>query len=959
MPNEPDPATDGPAETLLLGSQPISSPAQESSLGPSGDGGPTLNLDRCIGPYRLLELIGEGGMGEVWRAEQLQPVRRQVALKVIKAGMDTKQVVARFESERQALALMDHPAIAKVFDGGGTREGRPYFVMEYVSGLPLTEHCDTQRLSIVERLELFLEVCAGVQHAHQKAVIHRDLKPSNVLVAVVDGKAQPKIIDFGIAKATGQRLTERTLSTEAGAIIGTPEYMSPEQADFTGENVDTRTDVYSLGVILYELLTGSLPLGSQKLRSIGFEEFRRQLREVEPSRPSTRLSTLGDGTTDSAQKRDTDPSALRGRLEGDLDAMTLKALEKDPDRRYGTPSELAADVGRYLRDEPILARPPSRRYRARKYIRRHRLGVALASAFALLLLASSVSMVIQVRRIAYERDRANADLLRALSKTRVPDIEWLTRQRLDIQRKVLGPEHLETVFTTHLLANILMSQGRSAEAEKLQREALEIEQRILGPERAEMLGDTVRFAFGGDVTKRLSAVEKLHRQTLETQRRTLGSEHADTLRTIGDLASALVKEDHLAEAEALEREKLEAQQRVLGAEHPDTLQSMGRLAAIVFSEGRLGEAETLQRQTLEARRRVLGPGHPETVRAMGELANTFSREGRLAEAELIREAPAAGQVTTSQPRSNGRLAWAQLVPLTGFGIFTGRPDGTEVRQLTFPETGGFNDEQPSWSPDGSSLLFNRSFDRTDVVSRIYRIRADGSGLTEIGGCTGDCVGNFFSTYSPDGSKIAFIKGTGRVKPDGNIEVAGVWVMNSDGTNPIQMTQQRLPTTSEDRRPSWSPDGKTLAFTRENVSAEPTHTQAIFLLRIEGLKLQQLTPWNLDADFASWSPDGARILVSAHSGTGRPGKHELYMVHPDGSGLQKIAPRGLGEPNPRVAEAGKFSPDGRKIVFQHAPDRAAGDEMCCELYEMNTDGSGLVQLSHVDVAVYDPAWGTHP
>jgi serine/threonine protein kinase len=296
---------------------------------------------RDIGSYRLLQCIGEGGMGQVWLADQSQPVRRQVAVKVIKAGMDTKQVVTRFESERQALAMMNHAAIAKVFDGGSTPEGRPYFVMEYVEGVSITDYCDRHMLSTTARLELLAEVCAGVQHAHQKAIIHRDLKPSNILVTLADGKAQPKIIDFGIAKATGQWLTDNTLQTALGAIIGTPQYMSPEQADPTGQDIDTRTDVYSLGVILYELLTGELPFASKELRSSGQEELWRKLREVEPPRPSARVSTPGPKSAEVARNRDTEPAALQSLLEGDLDAITMKALEKERGRRYGTPSELA------------------------------------------------------------------------------------------------------------------------------------------------------------------------------------------------------------------------------------------------------------------------------------------------------------------------------------------------------------------------------------------------------------------------------------------------------------------------------------------------------------------------------------------------------------------------------------------------------------------------------------------
>jgi serine/threonine protein kinase len=370
-----------------------------------------------IGPYRLLQLIGEGGMGEVWVAEQLEPVRRRVAVKVIKAGMDTKQVIARFEAERQALALMDHGAIAKVLDGGATAEGRPYFVMEYVAGVPITEHCDSHKLSTEERLRLLIEVCEGVQHAHQKAIIHRDLKPSNILVSLVDGHGQPKIIDFGIAKATGYRLTEKTLFTELGAVIGTPEYMSPEQADLTGQDVDTRTDVYSLGVILYQLLTGGLPFGSKELRSSSYEELRRKLREVEPPRPSARLSTTDPEAVEAARNRDTDPGGLQRELEGDLDAITMKALEKDRARRYGTPSELAADIERYLHHEPVLAQTPSRAYRFRKYARRHR---ALLTSLAAVVASLTVGVVATTFGF-FEARRARAEAVRqqALAEARL------------------------------------------------------------------------------------------------------------------------------------------------------------------------------------------------------------------------------------------------------------------------------------------------------------------------------------------------------------------------------------------------------------------------------------------------------------------------------------------------------------------------------------------------------------
>ncbi len=429
---------------------------------------------RRIGPYRLLQILGEGGMGEVWLAEQVEPIRRRVAVKVIKAGMDTKQVVARFESERQALALMDHPAIAKVLDGGSTAEGRPYFVMEYVAGVPITDHCDAHRLSTAARLALHAEVCEGVQHAHQKAIIHRDLKPSNILVSLQDGKAQPKIIDFGIAKATGYRLTEKTLFTALGAMIGTPEYMSPEQADLTGQDVDTRTDVYSLGVILYQLLTGELPFGSKELRSASYEELRRKLRDVEPPRPSTKLSSLGDEAADAARNRNTDASALRRQLEGDLDAITTKAMEKERGRRYGTPSELAADIGRHLRNEPVLARPPSQAYRLQKYIRRHAVGVSIAGGLLVVVLGFALTMALQVRRVALERDRANAWVQHAKEFAGKP----IHDHSADISE--VDRETARTLDALVWKGRRLLDQGNAAEAEQLLRDTLALEQTLAG-----------------------------------------------------------------------------------------------------------------------------------------------------------------------------------------------------------------------------------------------------------------------------------------------------------------------------------------------------------------------------------------------------------------------------------------------------------------------------------------------
>jgi eukaryotic-like serine/threonine-protein kinase len=361
-----------------------------------------------IGPYRLLKLIGEGGMGSVWKAEQTSPVKRTAALKVVKAGMDSKQVLARFGAERQALALMEHANIAKVLDAGSTEQGRPYFVMELVKGVPITHYCDERRLTLRERLELFVPVCQAVQHAHQKGIIHRDLKPSNVLVGLYDGEPVPKVIDFGVAKAVGQKLTEATLFTGFGAVIGTPEYMSPEQAQLENFDIDTRSDVYSLGVLLYELLTGATPLDRKRVGPTALLELLRLIRDEEPQRPSARLLTI-ESLPGIAACRSVEPRKLAGTVRGELDWIVMKALEKDRRRRYETVSGLAADVRRYLKHEPIVACPPSSLYQLRKFARRNRPALATAALLATAVLSVAIVAVIDAsrqRHFAIERAKS-------------------------------------------------------------------------------------------------------------------------------------------------------------------------------------------------------------------------------------------------------------------------------------------------------------------------------------------------------------------------------------------------------------------------------------------------------------------------------------------------------------------------------------------------------------------------
>ncbi len=595
-----------------------------------------------LGPYHLLELIGAGGMGEVWLAEQKQPVRRRVAIKLIKAGMDTREVVARFESERQALALMDHPAIARVFDAGSTPQGLPYFVMEYVNGVPITDYCDRNRLTTRQRLELFIRVCEAVQHAHQKAIIHRDLKPSNILVGEVDGKPMPRIIDFGVAKAISQHLTGHTIYTRVGAIVGTPDYMSPEQADSAGVDVDTRTDVYSLGVVLYELLVGALPLDFQRLP---LDEVVRRIRYQDAARPSTKLRTLGAESAATAQNRGVDVPTLTRLLRGDLDAITLKALEKDRARRYATPLDLAADIGRYLNNEPVLARRAGAAYRASKYVRRHRVGVAVACVGVLLLAAFAVTQMVELRRITRERDRADRITTFMTGVFRVSDPneargnrvtarELLDKAASEIERSLASDPELQARMM-YTMAQAYDGLGLDERALPLIQRAAAIQMRILGPRAPDTLRSMRFLASVLRLLDRNEEAEKVIRPTLDADREVLGPEAEETLLARGALARILAREERLPEAEKVQRETLDVQRRVLGPLHPDTLQSMNSMGSVLQLEGRYAESAELFRKLIELDRRTFGPDHPDTLQSMYNLGNILDWQGRPVEAEKV------------------------------------------------------------------------------------------------------------------------------------------------------------------------------------------------------------------------------------------------------------------------------------------------------------------------------------
>jgi serine/threonine protein kinase/tetratricopeptide (TPR) repeat protein len=672
--------TDLPSE-----SETLDAPRSERGDAPRGEipGG-------RIGPYRLLEQIGQGGFGSVFVAEQEHPVRRRVALKLIKLGMDTHDVVARFEAERQALALMDHPNIAHVFDGGATATGRPYFVMELVKGEPITAYADSNRLSVAERLSLFEQVCAAVQHAHGKGVIHRDIKPSNVLVSTEDGKPFAKVIDFGIAKATSSRLTEKTLYTEHHELIGTPEYMSPEQAEGSLD-IDTRTDVYALGVLLYELLTGATPFDSKSLRSAGYGEIQRIIREVEPKRPSARLAEAGASLADVASRRSSDPRKLTASVRGELDWIVMKAMEKDRSRRYETANGLAMDVRRHLEGEPVVAAPPSLAYRARKFAGRHRAavtaGLLVAAALVLGIVGTTAGMIRAERQrraservagfmkdvlggvapaVARGRDTAMLKEMMDQAAARIekggladaPEAEIELRTSIggtqqdlaayEASERMLVPAVAEararygadpkTADALYQLAILRREQGRYPEAESLLREVLEIRTKRLGAGSAQVASTMGDVAVVLAIQNKLAEAEALLRDAVARSVKAGATETRDHAALLNNLALTLRREGKLAEAEATYREALAIAKRVLGDSHWDVAVFLGNLALVLRNEGKPVEAEAMYREALALSRKILGDVHPNVAANLNGLATALRDQGRYAEAEpLLRE----------------------------------------------------------------------------------------------------------------------------------------------------------------------------------------------------------------------------------------------------------------------------------------------------------------------------------
>ena len=642
--------------------------------------------------FQLIRKLGEGGMGQVWLAAQLSPVRRPIALKLIKAGMYDEAVVQRFQSEGQSLAIMDHPAIAKVFDAGTTPQGQPYFVMEYVPGLPITEYCDQHLLQIGERLQLFIQACEGVQHAHQKAIIHRDLKPANILVMKVDGKAQPRIIDFGLAKATTTEQADQTLLTRFGNLMGTPGYMSPEQLDPQMRDIDTRADVYSLGVILYVLLTGLQPFETKRRHTPALDEWLRRLREEEPPAPSTKVSADRETGRDIAAERGVERKQLARLLHGDLDSIAMKALERDRERRYATPLELAADLRRHLNHEPIVARPASAAYRLRKYARRYRVAAGAVAGLLLVLGAFSIMQAIHLRETTRERDRANLERDRAGQErdranqerdraTRIADFmtgifkvpdpseargnsvtarEILDKASNEIGKGLAQDPDVQSQMV-YEMAGTYNDLGLHARAQALAQRALDARMSLHGSADPRTLQSTTQLGWILHMEGHDSDAEPLERRALADERRVLGADDPLTLETADDLGMTLKTLGQFTEAETLERATIDAATRRLGPENALTMQSVNHLGSILFYEGHSADAEKVLRTALDVDRRVWGPDHPETMMALTTLALSLHHQNRFAEAEqLYREILAASERVLGADHRSTAIAMANL-----------------------------------------------------------------------------------------------------------------------------------------------------------------------------------------------------------------------------------------------------------------------------------------------------------
>jgi eukaryotic-like serine/threonine-protein kinase len=618
--------------------------------------GSTNDVPQVIaGRYKILDLLGQGGMATVYRASQQEPVKRVVAVKVIKTGMDSKAVLARFDAERQALALMDHPNIAKVLDGG-LHDGRPYFVMELVKGVPITTYCDQHKLTPKERLELFLPVCHAIQHAHHKGIIHRDIKPSNVLVARYDDKPVPKVIDFGIAKATGGALTEHSIDTGLGGIVGTPQYMSPEQATLNNLDIDTRSDVYALGILLYELLTGSPPFAKKELEEKGLLEILRLVREEEPARPSTKLSTA-DGLPTLSANRSTQPDTLTGLLRNELDWIVMKALEKDRSRRYDSANGFASDVQRYLNGETVLAHPPSTGYRLKKFVKRNKVQVLAACLVMVSLLvgmigttwglirAENARQTAETQRTIAERKQEEADEERGRAVAAKKQMEFeKANAEMAAKAEKLAKEQAEKNWTFSKKGNAILGSvfenldprkiadlGRPLQdvmRESLMKAANDLEGSAIG-EPLEVAAMQNTLAKSLMALGEYKAATEVFQKSLKTRQEKLSLNHIDTLTSMNNLAESYREDGQFAPAMKVHLQTLNLRTEHLGPDHIDTLTSMNNLGLTYRAANQLDQAKAILEEALKLSEKVNGPTHNETLTTMNSLATVHQDAGEL------------------------------------------------------------------------------------------------------------------------------------------------------------------------------------------------------------------------------------------------------------------------------------------------------------------------------------------